>query len=185
MIRKNLLEIKQFFSNSFEYLLKDSYKDKILEVKRVTKVVKGGKKFKFRALVVTGDSKEKIGLGIGRAEDINIAIEKAILNARKNILFLSLTPNKSIPFLINYSNGSCNIMLKPGPLGIGIRAGSSIRTILELSGIKNIIAKRFGSNSLLNNAKTTMMALELLNKKIELGKKQCYRKNLFYNKYFN
>lgn len=68
MIRKNLLEIKQFFSNSFEYLLKDNYTDKILEVKRVTKVVKGGKKFKFRALVVTGDSKEKIGLGIGRAD---------------------------------------------------------------------------------------------------------------------
>jgi small subunit ribosomal protein S5 len=184
-MRKNLSEIKEFFNNSFESLLKDNYKDKILEIKRVTKVVKGGKKFKFRALVVSGDCKEKVGLGIGRAEDINIAIEKAILNARKNILFISLTPNKSIPFLINFSNGSCKIMLKPGAQGIGIRAGSSIRTILELSGIKNIIAKRFGSNSLLNNAKTTIMALNLLNKKIELSKKQCYRKKLFYNKYFN
>lgn len=185
MIKKILLKRSEIFNNSFDSLLKDNYKDKILEIKRVTKVVKGGKKFKFRVLVISGDSKEKVGLGIGRAEDTNVAIEKAILNARKNIIFISLTPNKSIPFLINFSYGSCKIMLKPGPLGIGIKAGSSIRTILELSGIKNIITKRFGSDSLLNNAKATIMALNLLNRKIDLGKKQCYRKKLFFNKYFN
>ncbi len=185
MIKQNLLKENEIFNTSFEKFLKDDYKDKIVEIKRVTKVVKGGKKFKFRVVVISGNSKEKVGLGVGRAEDTNVAIEKAILNARKNVIFIPLTSQKSIPYLLNFSYGACKIMLKPASLGIGIKAGTSIRTILELSGIKNIVAKRFGSKNLLNNAKATILALNLLNKKINLGAHQCIRKKIFLNKYFN
>lgn len=178
MIIKNLINKDIIVNNSFEFFLKDNYTDKIIEIKRVTKVVKGGKKFKFRVIVICGDYNEKVGLGIGKSEDTNIAIEKAILNARKNIIFVPLTLQKSIPFFLKFSSNSCKIILKPALSGIGLKAGSSIRTVLELSGIKNIIAKRFGSNNLLNNAKTTIMALKFLHKKINIKKK-------IFNKYCN
>lgn len=162
-------------------LSKKKYEEKIVQVKRVTKVVKGGKKMTFRAVVILGDKKQKVGVGVGRAEDVNLAIEKAILNGKKALISVSLTRLASIPHIVKTSYGACQIMLRPASKGTGIIAGGSIRTVLELAGIQNIFAKQLGSQNILNNAKATIEALKSLNAKIELGKAQSIRKQIFYS----
>jgi len=157
-------------------------KKKIVQITRVTKVVKGGKKLTFRAVVIIGDNKRKVGVGIGRAEDVNLAIEKAILNGKKNLINVPLTVNLSIPHVMKSGFGACKIMLRPASQGTGVIAGGSVRTVLELAGIKNILAKQFGSSNMLNNAKATILALTNLNEKIELGKSQSSHRQLFYDK---
>ena len=129
-----------------------------------------------------GDNKRKVGVGIGRAEDVNLAIDKAILYAKKNIINVPLTFKYSVPHVVYSSFGACKIMLRPAALGTGVIAGGSVRTVLELAGIKNILAKQFGSSNILNNAKATILALTSLNNKVELGKYQSSRKQAFYNK---
>lgn len=163
-------------------LSKVKYEEKIVQIKRVTKVVKGGKKMTFRAIVIIGDNKQKVGVGIGRADDVNLAIDKAILNGKKNLIVVPLTLQSSIPHIVNSSYGACKIMLRPAMKGSGVIAGGSVRTVLELAGIKNILAKQFGSNSILNNAKATILALTSLNETVELGKYQSTHKNHFYDK---
>ena len=163
-------------------LTKLKYEEKVVQVKRVTKVVKGGKKMTFRAVVIIGDNKRKVGVGIGRAEDVTLAIDKAILNGKKNLMIVPLTIFSSIPHVVEASYGASNIMLRPASRGTGVIAGGSVRTVLELAGINNILAKQFGSSNILNNAKVTVLALKKLNQKIELGKVQSLRKKFFYAK---
>lgn len=163
-------------------LSKITFEEKIVQVKRVTKVVKGGKKLTFRAVVIIGDTKRKVGVGIGRADDVNLAIEKAIINGKKNIINVPLTLNYSIPHVVKANYGACSIMLRPSSAGTGVIAGGSVRTVLELAGFQNILAKQFGSSNILNNAKATILALNFLNEKVELGKYQSIRKQVFYEK---
>ena len=163
-------------------LSKIKYEEKIIQVTRVTKVVKGGKKLTFRAVVIVGDGKRKVGVGVGRADDVNLAMDKAILNGKKNLITVPLTLNYSIPHVVKSNYGACKIMIRPSALGTGVIAGGSVRTVLELAGIKNIVAKQFGSSNILNNAKATILALTLLNQKIELGKYQSVSKQGFYDK---
>ena len=163
-------------------LSKKKYEEKIVQIKRVTKVVKGGKKMTFRAVVIIGDTKRKVGVGIGRADDVNLAIDKAVLNGKKNLINVPLTLKYSLPHVVNASYGACSIMLRPAGLGTGVIAGGSVRTVLELAGIKNILAKQFGSSNILNNAKATILALISLNEKIELGKSQSIGRKNFYEK---
>ena len=174
--KKNLRKKKQLrFS-------KKKYEEKVVQVSRVTKVVKGGKKMTFRAIVIVGDNKRKVGVGIGRAEDVNLAIDKAVLNGKKNLITVPLTFVFSVPHVMKASYGACKIMLRPASQGTGVIAGGSVRTVLELGGIKNILAKQFGSSNILNNAKATLIALTNLNEKIELAKYQSIRKQMFYDK---
>lgn len=163
-------------------LSKIKYQEKVVQVKRVTKVVKGGKKMTFRAVIIIGDNKQKVGVGVGRAEDVNLAIDKAILHAKKNLITVPLTIFSSVPHVVEAAFGATKIMLRPAALGTGVIAGGSIRTVLELAGINNILAKQFGCNNILNNAKVTILALMKLNEKIELGKAQCLRKKYYYHK---
>ena len=163
-------------------LSKLKFEEKIVQITRVTKVVKGGKKLTFRAVVIIGDNKRKVGVGIGRAEDVNLAIDKAVLNGKKNLINVPLTLKYSIPHVVNSAYGACSLMLRPASAGTGVIAGGSVRTVLELAGVKNILAKQFGSNNILNNAKATILALTNLNEKVELGKYQSSRKQLFYDK---
>jgi len=163
-------------------LSKVNYNEKIVQVKRVTKVCKGGKKMTFRAVVIIGDTKRKVGVGVGRADDVNLAIEKAILNGKKNLITLPLTINSSIPQVIGVKYGACNVMLRPAAEGTGIIAGGAMRTVLELGGVRNILGKQLGSDNILNNAKATILALTTLNEKIELGKYQSVRRQTFYDK---
>jgi small subunit ribosomal protein S5 len=188
-------EVKQNKIGSFKKLQKKSprkkrllrfskkkYEEKVVQVSRVTKVVKGGKKMTFRAIVIVGDNKRKVGVGIGRAEDVNLAIDKAVLNGKKNLITVPLTFVFSVPHVMKASYGACKIMLRPASQGTGVIAGGSVRTVLELGGIKNILAKQFGSSNILNNAKATILALNQLNEKIDLGKIQSLRKQRFYGK---
>jgi len=158
------------------------YKEKVVKVKRVTKVVKGGKKMTFQAIVIVGDEKRRVGVGIGRADDVNRAIDKAVLNAKKNFLIVPLTSISSIPQLIFSSYGASKLLLRPASEGTGVIAGGTVRTVLELAGLKNIVAKQFGSRNILNNAKATISALSTLSRKVEIGKAQSSQKRAFYNK---
>lgn len=163
-------------------LVKQMYEEKVIQLKRVTKVVKGGKKMTFRAVVIIGDKKRMVGVGVGRADDINVAIDKAILNGKKNLISVPLTRQSSIPHVIKYSSGASSLMLRPASKGSGVIAGGSVRTVLELAGIKNVLAKQFGSQNVLNNAKATIEALNKLNETIELGKTRTIKKRAFYGK---
>ena len=163
-------------------LSKVNYNEKIVQVKRVTKVCKGGKKMTFRAVVIIGDAKRKVGVGVGRADDVNLAIDKAILNGKKNLITLPLTVNSSIPHVIGVKYGACSVMLRPAAEGTGVIAGGAMRTVLELGGVRNILGKQLGSDNILNSAKATILALTTLNEKIELGKYQSIRRQGFYDK---
>ena len=163
-------------------LSKVKYEEKVIQVTRVTKVVKGGKKLTFRAIIIVGDTKRKVGVGVGRADDVNLAMDKAILNGKKNLITVPLTLNYSVPHVVKAGFGACSIMIRPAKLGTGVIAGGSVRTVLELAGIKNVVAKQFGSNNILNNAKATVLALTNLNQQIELGKYQSSRRQVFYDK---
>jgi small subunit ribosomal protein S5 len=171
--QKKLLKIR---------LSKLEYQEKVLQVKRVTKVVKGGKKMTFRVVVIVGDKKGKVAVGVGRADDVNLAIQKAILNGKKHLIVVPLTFSYSIPYIKKASYGASSLLLKPASLGSGVIAGGSVRTVLELAGIKNIVAKQFGSKNLLNNAKATILALSLLKEKIELEKSKIFPKFKSYKK---
>ena len=143
------------------------FEEKIIEIKRIIKVVTGGKKLSFRIITIVGDLHGKIGYGIGRGDDVNSAVNKSILNAKKNLILIPLTLNYSIPYLINLSYNSAKIKLIPTKFNTGIIANKVIRSIFELAGIKNIVTKQLGSKSILNNIKVTFMALLKLNEKIE------------------
>lgn len=159
-----------------------NFEEKIVQIKRVTKVVKGGKKLTFRATVIIGDKKRKVGVGIGRADNVNLAIEKAVISGKKNLINAPITKTFSIPHVMKANYGASKLMLRPSILGAGVIAGASIRTVLELAGIQNIVAKQFGSNNILNNAKASVIALTKLSEKIALGKSQSVKKQEFYNK---
>ena len=163
-------------------LAKIKYEEKIVQIKRVTKVVKGGKKMTFRAVVVIGDKRGKVGIGVGRAEDVNLAIDKAILIGKKALIMTPLTRNNSIPRVANSSFGACQIMLRPAAEGSGIIAGGTIKTVLELAVFKNVLAKQYGSKNILNNAKATLSALIELNEGVHLEKYRTLRAHGFYEK---
>ena len=168
--------------NLITRLSKVKYEEKVIQVTRVTKVVKGGKKLTFRAIIIVGDTKRKVGVGVGRADDVNLAMDKAILNGKKNLITVPLTLNYSVPHVVKAGFGACSIMIRPAKLGTGVIAGGSVRTVLELAGIKNVVAKQFGSNNILNNTKATILALTNLNQQIEIGKYQSNRRQGFYDK---
>jgi small subunit ribosomal protein S5 len=156
---------------------RSKYRAKILEIRRVVKIVKGGGIRGFRVTVVVGNKDNKVGLGKGYSESIKLAIDKAIFNAKKEIINVPITSNSSIPYMVKSSYGASSLMLKPSYLGCGIIAGASARSIFELTGIKNIITKQFGAKSIINNAKATIKALRYLNNLILRHKINKYEKN--------
>ncbi len=146
--------------------------DKLVYINRVAKVVKGGKRLSFSALVVTGDSNGHVGIGTGKANAVPEAINKANATARKNLIKIPLA-GTTIPHAVTVKFGAAKVLLKPAAPGTGIIAGSSIRAILELSGIKDILTKSLGSSNRTNMAKATMLGLsELKEPKEELARRK-------------
>lgn len=139
-----------------------NWEEKVVQLRRVTKVVKGGKKLSFRAILVVGNEKGKIGVGIGKASDVIGAVKKGVADAKKHIINIPLTKDNSIPHPIHGRSGAAKIMLKPSATGSGVIAGGSTRIVLELAGIKNILAKQLGSKNALNNARAALNALSNL-----------------------
>nr|YP_010851275.1 ribosomal protein S5 [Aphanocladia delicatula]WGH14186.1 ribosomal protein S5 [Aphanocladia delicatula] len=140
----------------------NNWEEKVVQVKRVTKVVKGGKKLSFRAVLVIGNENGQIGVGVGKANDVIGAVKKGVADAKKHIINIPLTKYYSIPHPINGVSGAAKIMLRPSATGSGVIAGGSTRTVLELAGIKNILAKQLGSSNKLNNARAVLNALKNL-----------------------
>ncbi len=138
---------------------KSEYDQKLLEASRVARVVKGGKRFSFRALVVIGNRKGKVSVGIAKGADLTDATQKAVTRAKKNIIIVPIV-NGSIPHEVYQKYGASKIFLKPAPKGSGIIAGGAVRNILELAGINNASGKILGSNSKLNCAMAAIAALQ-------------------------
>nr|QCI07532.1 ribosomal protein S5 [Malaconema sp.] len=140
----------------------ENWEEKVVQVKRVTKVVKGGKKLSFRAVLIIGNEKGEIGVGVGKANDVIGAVKKGISDAKKHIVHTPITKFYSIPHPTSGVSGAAKIMLRPSATGCGVIAGGATRTVLELAGIKNILAKQLGSNNTLNNARAAVNALKNL-----------------------
>ncbi|OWK27204.1 MAG: 30S ribosomal protein S5 [Parcubacteria group bacterium GW2011_GWA2_38_13b] len=131
----------------------------LLEIKRVTRVVAGGKRFRFRAVVVVGDRKGRVGVGSAKGADVSGAVDKAAEKAKKKLIFVKIIKG-TIPHEIRMKYGSANIMLKPAVSGKGIIAGGAVRVVCSLAGIADVIGKILGSSNKLNNARATIKALE-------------------------
>jgi small subunit ribosomal protein S5 len=140
---------------------KDIFEHKILEVRRVTRMYKGGRRLRFSVFVAVGDKNGRVGVALGKAGDIRTAQEKAIRKAKKNLVHVQLVGN-TIPHLIKYKLKSARILMKPAAPGTGVVAGSSMRIIAELVGIKDMLGKILGSNNKITNAYATVEALKSL-----------------------
>lgn len=138
-----------------------SLTDKLIYINRVAKVVKGGKRLSFSALVVTGDGNGYVGVGLGKANEVPVAINKAGASARRNLIQVNLK-GSTIPHEIEVKMGSARLLLKPAAPGTGIIAGGSIRSVLESAGVKDILTKSLGTSNKTNVARATIKALSSL-----------------------
>jgi small subunit ribosomal protein S5 len=134
-------------------------KDRVVSINRVTKVVKGGRTFRFAALVVVGDENGHVGAGLGKAAEIPEAIRKGKEDAKKNLIFLEKNTNDSIYHDILGRFGASRVMMRPAPEGTGVIAGGAVRAVLELAGIRNIISKSIGSSNKRNVVNATVEGL--------------------------
>ena len=138
------------------------FDQKIIDIRRVARVVSGGRRFSFSVVVVVGDKKGKVGVGIGKAGDTALAIEKAVTSGKKNMITVRRTKEGSVPHEVKAKYSSARVVIMPAP-GRGLVAGSSVRSVLDLAGVTNVTAKlRSGTKNKLNNAKAAVLALSLL-----------------------
>jgi small subunit ribosomal protein S5 len=138
---------------------KPEFEQKLLDLARVARVVKGGRRFRFRATLVIGNRNGKVGVGVGKGADVSDAIKKAYDDANKNLIIISRQKN-TIFHDMRYKKGSAKIILKPAKEGRGIIAGGAMRTVFELSGLKDIVSKSLGTSNKLNVARATVEALQ-------------------------
>lgn len=142
---------------------KPEFDQKMVDLARVTRVTKGGKQLSFRALVVIGDKNGRVSYGVGKGKDVTIAVTKAVEKAKKRLINVSLNKTGTIPFEIRTKFKSAKIMLKPAPLGTGVKAGGPVRIVLDLAGIENIVGKMVGkSANKINYVISTYNALKSL-----------------------
>ncbi|PCI78400.1 30S ribosomal protein S5 [Candidatus Aerophobetes bacterium] len=144
----------------------DDLEEKVLYINRCSKVVKGGRTFSFSALIVVGDGAGKVGVGFGKANEVSDAIRKASGDARKN-LEQFVMQETSIPHEINVKFDGAQVLLKPAKLGTGIIAGSLVRSVLEVAGVKDVVAKNLGSNNPFNMVRATIKALFMMRNRKE------------------
>lgn len=137
------------------------FEQKILELARVTRVTKGGKRMRFRTCLIIGDRKGRVGMGVAKGADVAISIEKAFRKAKKNLVQIPLV-EETVPHDVRMKFGAAKVLLKPAPKGTGLKSGGAARMVLELGGVQNAVTKILGSNNKINNAKATFEALRAL-----------------------
>jgi small subunit ribosomal protein S5 len=137
------------------------FEEKVLYINRCSKVVKGGRKFSFSALIIIGDGQGRIGFGFAKANEVSDAIRKGTEAARKNVMSFEME-GTTIPHEITVEWDGARVLLKPAPEGTGVIAGSKVRSVLELGGVKDVVAKSLGSNNPLNQVRATIRALTQL-----------------------
>ena len=168
-MNNDLKKINKFQS---KYRRKPKLEERLIKISRVSKVTKGGKKLSFRAIVVVGDQNGQVGVGVAKADDVVNALKKAKTNGLKQLIQFPMTKSFSIPHNVIGNFGACKVIMRPSMEGSGVIAGGSIRIVLEIAGIKNVIAKQLGSNNLLNNARASICALQNLTTKSQVYKKR-------------
>ena len=136
------------------------YNEEMIDLKRVTKVTKGGRHFRFAATMAVGDGKGLVGLGTGKANEVPDAIKKAVQSATKNMVKVSLVEDRTIPHEAIGVQSASRVLLKPAQKGTGVKAGGPVRAVLELAGVKDILSKSLGSNTKINMAYATLNALK-------------------------
>ncbi|MFA6428674.1 MAG: 30S ribosomal protein S5 [Candidatus Buchananbacteria bacterium] len=142
------------------------FEQKIVDLARVTRVMAGGKRLRFRACVLIGNHQGKVGMGLAKGADVTLAVNKAVNQAEKSLLTVAMV-RETIPHEVTEKYGAAKILIKPAPKGTGIIAGGAARQVLELAGVPNIVAKILGSNNKINNVRATLLALS----KLKLSKK--------------
>jgi len=160
-----------------------TWQERVIQIRRVSKVVKGGKKLSFRAIVVVGNENGQVGVGVvvgnengqvgvgvGKAGDVIGAVRKGVADGKKQLIEVSLTKASSITHLTRGASGGAQVLMRPAAPGTGVIAGGAVRTVLELAGVKNILAKQLGSDNPLNNARAAVNALETLRTFSEVAK---------------
>ena len=150
-------------------MMPEEISDKVLNINRIAKKIKGGQRIGFSALIAVGDRKGRVGLGYGKAADLRSAIEKANGKAKKNMFDVPLK-DTTLPRRIQFKLGAAKVLLMPAPRGSGLIVGGIVRSILDLAGVKDASAKILGSDNPTTNAKATIAALQALAKEDEKGK---------------
>jgi len=137
------------------------FEERVVQVRRVTKVVKGGKQLSFRAVVIIGDYKGRVGVGCAKAKEVITAVQKAVTDAKKSLVTVKLSTKAcTLTHRVQSTSGGATVMLRPAAEGTGVIAGGSVRVVLELAGVKNAFGKQLGSPNALNNARATAKGLE-------------------------
>ena len=153
---------------AIEQIDEDKLKERIIHINRVAKVVKGGRRFSFTALVVVGDEIEQVGVGYGKANEVPVAIQKAIEDAKKN-LFTVPRHHTTITHEITGVYGAGKVLLKPASQGTGVIAGAGVRAVLELAGLKDVLAKSLGTSNPINLCRAAEVALRSLRRPEEVA----------------
>ncbi|CAD6213327.1 unnamed protein product [Miscanthus lutarioriparius] len=140
----------------------DDFTERVVQVNRVTKVVKGGRQLSYRAIVVVGDMKGHVGVGVGKAKEVTEAITKAAMNGRRNLVTVPLTKYSTFPHRADADYGAARVMLRPACPGSGVIAGGAVRVVLEMAGVENALGKQLRSKNPLNNARATIKATQTM-----------------------
>lgn len=139
----------------------EKQQEKVVQIRRTCKVVKGGKKMSFRAVVVVGDGNGLVGVGVGKANEVSSAIRKSVEDAKKHQIKVPMV-GKTIPHDTEGNDGASKVILRPAPTGTGVIAGGAVRTVLELAGIADVVAKSIGASNSINSARATIEGLRSL-----------------------
>ncbi|MCO5595348.1 hypothetical protein L7F22_049390 [Adiantum nelumboides] len=165
-------ENEGFGRRNRERPVRDNMEEKVVQIRRVTKVVKGGKQLSFRAIVIVGDRNGKVGVGVGKAKEVINAVQKSAADARRHLVTVPMTKQKTFPHRAEAKYGAAKVMLRPAALGTGVVAGGSVRTMLELAGVVNGMGKELGSKNPLNNARAVVEAVTSMQTFKEVSEKR-------------